>query len=80
MRDFILFWLAKPILEMLIVLAFCLAAFLIVLPSIIQQARCKHDKGVRETSACDAICKECGKNLGFIGTWRAGREQAGKQE
>lgn len=34
------------------------------------QSNCKHDEGVNETSACDAVCKECGKNLGFIGTWR----------
>lgn len=36
----------------------------------IRQARCKHDGGVNETQACEAICRECGKNLGFIGTWR----------
>ena len=30
---------------------------------------CEH-KSVNETSACDAICKHCGKNLGFIGKWR----------
>jgi hypothetical protein len=29
---------------------------------------CKHDK-VHETRACDAICINCGKNLGFIGAW-----------
>ena len=29
---------------------------------------CKHDK-VYETRACDAICINCGKNLGFIGNW-----------
>lgn len=34
------------------------------------QWRCKHDEGVRETRACDAICRKCGKNLGFIGSWR----------
>ena len=32
--------------------------------------KCKHDIGVRETQACDAICMKCGKNLGFIGNWR----------
>lgn len=37
---------------------------------IIQEGRCPHDGGVNETSACDAICRKCGKNLGFIGTWR----------
>lgn len=33
-----------------------------------KQNRCNHDGGVHETRACDAICKLCGKNLGFIGT------------
>lgn len=36
----------------------------------LQQSRCKHDGGVNETQACDAICRKCGKNLGFIGSWR----------
>lgn len=31
---------------------------------------CEHNEGVTETSACDAICRKCNKNLGFIGTWR----------
>ena len=33
----------------------------------IKQYRCKHNKGIRENHACNAICKSCGKNLGFIG-------------
>ena len=36
----------------------------------VKQSRCKHDGGVHETMACDAICNKCGKNLGFIGSWR----------
>lgn len=36
----------------------------------IEMARCKHDGGVTETRACQAICRDCGKDLGFIGTWR----------
>lgn len=32
------------------------------------QRVCKHNGGVNETSACHAICKLCGKDLGFIGT------------
>lgn len=36
----------------------------------LEKSRCKHDSGVSETMACDAICKQCGKNLGFIGKWR----------
>jgi hypothetical protein len=35
-----------------------------------RKSRCKHDGGVNETMACDAICKQCDKNLGFIGKWR----------
>ena len=35
-----------------------------------RQAWCKHADGVRETSSCDAICRTCGKNLGFVGDWR----------
>ncbi len=34
------------------------------------KALCKHDDGVNENMACDAICRKCGKNLGFIGNWR----------
>ncbi len=35
-----------------------------------KQSRCKHDEGVNETMACQAICQKCLKNLGFIGKWR----------
>jgi hypothetical protein len=35
-----------------------------------KQSRCKHDNCVSETQACDAICNDCGKNLGFIQVWR----------
>lgn len=38
------------------------------LKELFKQWRCKHTAGVSETMSCDAICKECGKNLGFIGT------------
>jgi len=43
--------------------------------TVLSQVRCKHDGSVHETSACDAICAQCGKNLGFIGAWRE-RSQA----
>lgn len=36
----------------------------------LKHRNCKHDGGVNETSSCDAICRKCLKNLGFIGTWR----------
>jgi hypothetical protein len=34
----------------------------------ILQSSCSHDQGINETRACHAICKYCGKDLGFIGT------------
>lgn len=40
------------------------------IPLKIKQMRCKHDAGYSETRACDAICRACGKNLGFIGNLR----------
>lgn len=42
-----------------------------------RQSLCKHEKGVNETGACNAICRECGKNLGFIGSWN---EKPGQQK
>jgi len=38
-------------------------------PRLWQQMRCKH-KRYFETTKCDAICIDCGKNLGFIGNLR----------
>lgn len=35
----------------------------------IRQKRCKH-ASYHETGACDAVCNDCGKNLGFIGRIR----------
>lgn len=34
--------------------------------TLVRQRRCEH-KRFRETMACDAVCTDCGKNLGFIG-------------
>lgn len=41
------------------------------------QRFCNHDSGVNENQACHAICKGCGKDLGFIGTWR---EKQGEEQ
>lgn len=42
----------------------------VAIPEIVRQALCKHDGGVNETSACQAVCRKCGKELGFIDDWR----------
>lgn len=78
MFDFMMFWLTKPLIEGIIILTIIAVWFLIEVPVLFRQARCKHNGSVRETSACDAICNDCGKNLGFIDTWR--KQQAGKEE
>lgn len=35
------------------------------IPGVIRRARCKHLR-FYENRACDAVCSDCGKNLGFI--------------
>lgn len=39
------------------------------------QSFCKHEK-YHETMACDAVCQNCGKNLGFIGNVQKERAAA----
>jgi hypothetical protein len=59
--------------EVAMIGAACLAIYILVLlvtlPSRIRRHRCKH-MHYFETGKCDAICSNCGKNLGFIGSWR----------
>ena len=66
------------VLQIAVVVLVLLAAAAIMLPQWFRQWRCKHDGGVRETMACDAICDKCSANLGFIGTWR--EKQRGPQD
>ena len=55
--------------DCLAILVWAIIAILILfltLKTAFRQSRCKHDKGYTETRSCDAICRKCGKNLGFI--------------
>ena len=63
-------WTFSDAVTIVVVLAFVLVFGFLRLMVFVEQALCSHDRGVTETSACDAICRKCGKNLGFIGTWR----------
>jgi Zn finger protein HypA/HybF involved in hydrogenase expression len=54
----------------IIILIMVIWAAVILIKQLVAEVKCKHDGGVNETSTCDAICKKCGKNLGFIGNWR----------
>jgi hypothetical protein len=68
-----MFWVMKAVAEIAIWLAFLSVVggifVLLMLPRWIRQSRCAHNN-VHENAACEAICADCGKSLGFIGTWR----------
>ena len=70
------FWLMKPLAEIAFAAGVAAAAMLAYalwsLPDWLKQRRCPHDK-VWEDGRCHAHCRACGKNLGFMGTWRAER-------
>lgn len=70
-------WTISDAIGVALFVLFTLAAALVYLHILWQQWRCKHEHGVNETSACDAICKSCGKNLGFIGAWRERQKGGG---
>ena len=55
------------------------ATILISIIQRVQQSRCAHEF-VNETSSCDAICRHCGKNLGFIGNWRKAHNTSAKDQ
>ena len=61
--------LGETILFAMIAAIVLIVVALLSLPRMWRQARCKHLR-FYETGACDAICRDCGKNLGFIGAWR----------
>lgn len=61
----------RDLVELAVLLVFLVALVCANVPHWWRRARCRHDQGVNESMACDAICRGCGKNLGFIGTWRA---------
>lgn len=59
-------WAAGELLIGVVVIA-CIGA--LSLPRLFRQSRCKHPRYF-ETGSCNAVCSDCGKNLGFIGAWR----------
>lgn len=62
---------AKIMLGIGLILICGVGLILLSLPNWIRQQRCKHIR-YHETMSCDAICNDCGKNLGFIGKIRHG--------
>ena len=59
----------QDIIGLVLILGAAAIATIVGIARYFKQSRCKHNQ-VTETRACDAICASCGKNLGFIGTWR----------
>lgn len=76
MGDYMSFWWSKFLVDIAITGGLFLIIFIIAAAltarEMMKQWRCSHES-FRETSACDAICNNCGKNLGFIGTVRERR-------
>ncbi len=75
--NYIWFWLAKFVAEMafaaLVLLILFIVCVLIALwmqiPIWVKQYHCKHPhEQSYETTKCDVRCRQCGKNLGFIGS------------
>ena len=71
MTEYLAFWIAKFLIEGSIFLCGIIVVGMIVLlltrPG---KMFCKHDQGVWEDWACNAVCRKCGRKLGFIGLWR----------
>lgn len=66
-------WTIGDAIQIILLLLLAMGFLAIWLHRIYYQWRCHHDGNVGETAVCDAICLKCGKNLGFIGTWREKR-------
>jgi len=69
-------WTLGDVVGVSVVVVMVVVFGLVAMKQWIASARCKHDGGVNETMACDAICRKCGKNLGFIGQWREKQHSA----
>jgi hypothetical protein len=76
MMAYIGFWMAKAATDLLLIICIVLLIFLFAVFRLcmhrFKYRNCKHER-VNETQACDAICCNCGRNLGFIETWRSGQ-------
>ena len=69
--EWLTFWPLETLAELIVTVVVVMAFVIVwVLPNIIKQYRCRHDGGFYETRACNAICRQCSKNLGFIGNLR----------
>ena len=79
MIDYMQFWFAKFLVEnafaLIFLLLFLTWLLFISLKEAVKQRFCKHERYF-ENGRCYAICRGCGKNLGFIGTVRENERKA----
>ena len=73
-------WTLEDVLLLALVGLFAVVVMFVYLQRWAAQKLCKHDGGVSETSACDAICRKCGKNLGFIDNHRPTENNKRREE
>ena len=62
-------WTLSDVIGVTVILLVAFAYLIFIAKQWIGHRMCRHES-ISETSACDAICRDCGKNLGFIGAWR----------
>ena len=67
--NYIAFWISKVLVELIIIAIIILIIVCCFIPGAVKRWKCKHENYI-ENGSCDAICRNCGKNLGFIGTLR----------
>ncbi len=63
-------WTISDIVGLIALFFIALVAAIVFSRAAFRQWKCAHDGSIGETSARDATCHKCGKNLGFIGRWR----------
>lgn len=62
-------WTIGDAVGLAVLIVIVLAGFVVTAIGATRAALCKH-MNYRENRSCNAICNNCGKNLGFIGSVR----------
>lgn len=69
-------WTLGDVITIAVVALIVIATIVLSALKWIKQARCGHEKFF-ENGQCHAICRNCGKDLGFIGAWREKQKEKG---
>lgn len=63
----------SDVVALVVVACIVVTAVVGLVVTLAKQALCKHSR-VFENRACDVVCRKCGKNLGFIGSYRKDKQ------